>query len=256
MALHDLAKELSTTTGTADAVLSGAVDGCNTWDDAGVTNGESVKYGIVTFDLTTHRPIARELGTGTYTTSTKTVARTSVVSSSNGGSKITMTGLSHVYITPRSTDYGGGGGGGSIEFAVYQDAGWPSSNLANNASANPATIDTQLVDASGLVTLSSNVFTFNFDGWYAVEAVVYAQKTGGGALGNGEIDMGLSFSGASNNINAIYPAATATNATEAYIHFGGSLNVTSGDTLQPHIDNFSGVTIDTGFVEIRFEKLG
>lgn len=102
MAFHDLAREYSITTGTSDAVLSGAVPGCLTWDLAGVTNGETVRYTIVTYSTTTNRPTHSEEGVGTYTTSTKTLARTTIKSSTNGGSKITLTGLSEVFITPDS----------------------------------------------------------------------------------------------------------------------------------------------------------
>lgn len=100
MTFHNLAREYTETTGTSDCVLTTAVPGCNTWDNAGVTNGEVVNYGIITYSLTTHRPTHTEIGTGTYTTSTKTLARTTVHSSTNSGSKITLTGLSEVFITP------------------------------------------------------------------------------------------------------------------------------------------------------------
>src|SRR3990167_10891399 len=104
MAIHNLAREYSTTTGISNAVLTGAVPGFNTWDNAGVTNGETVRYGIKTYSLTTGRPTHSETGTGTYTTSTKTVARTTVISSTNGGSKITLAGLSEVFITAITPD--------------------------------------------------------------------------------------------------------------------------------------------------------
>lgn len=98
MAFHNLAKELSTTLGTADAVVSGAIAGFNTLEDAGVTDGETINYGIVTFDITTHRPTFSEVGIGVYDVATKTVTRASVVDSTNGGAKIVLTGLSWVFI--------------------------------------------------------------------------------------------------------------------------------------------------------------
>ena len=56
MPFRNLAREYSTTTGTSNCVLSGAVPGCNTWDLAGVANGEIVRYGIITYSTTTNRP--------------------------------------------------------------------------------------------------------------------------------------------------------------------------------------------------------
>src|SRR5215212_9180276 len=110
MSFHNLAREYTITTGTSDCVLSGAVPGCNTWDNAGVTNAEAVEYSIITYSTTTHRATGTECGSGTYTTSTKTLARTTVESSTNAGSKITLTGLSEVFIIPLASDLAGFGG--------------------------------------------------------------------------------------------------------------------------------------------------
>src|SRR3990172_9514251 len=105
MPYRNLAREYSTTPGTSDCVLTGAVPGCNTWDLAGVVTGEVVRYGIITYSTTTNRPTHSEIGVGTYTTSTKTLARTTVESSTAAGAKITLTGLSEVYITPLTSDF-------------------------------------------------------------------------------------------------------------------------------------------------------
>ena len=55
MPYRNLAREYSTTPGTSDCVLTGAVPGCNTWDLAGVVTGEVVRYGIITYSTTTNR---------------------------------------------------------------------------------------------------------------------------------------------------------------------------------------------------------
>jgi hypothetical protein len=98
MALHNLAKELSTTTGTASAVLSGAVTGYKTFEDADVVDNEVVTYGIHTFNTTTNRLTHSEVGIGTYDADTNTLSRDTVLASSNADAKITMTGVSHVFV--------------------------------------------------------------------------------------------------------------------------------------------------------------
>lgn len=147
MTFHNLAREYTTTTGTADCVLTGAVPGCNTWVLAGVTNGESVRYGIITYDTSTHRPTHSEVGTGTFNTGTLTLARTTVEGSTNAGAKIVLTGLSEVYICPAASYYNGSmtkapvmwhdqslvivganityaqDGGQAFNFVAYQDTG-------------------------------------------------------------------------------------------------------------------------------------
>src|ERR1044072_9268081 len=98
MALHNLAKELSETIGTSDAVLSGAVAGYKTFEDADVTDNEVVTYGIHTFDTNNNRLSHSEVGIGTYDTATNTLTRDTVLASSNADAKIVMTGLSHVFV--------------------------------------------------------------------------------------------------------------------------------------------------------------
>jgi hypothetical protein len=257
MALHNLACEHSTSIGDSDAVLSGAVEGCNTWDDAGVTNGESVHYVITTYSLTTHRPVDREVGTGTYTTSTKVVARTTVVSSTNGGSKITMTGLSDVAILPQASEIGGGGGGG-VSFAIYANASPPDDNITNGNSASVMNLDTEAIDADNLFTLSSDVLTVADSGLYYITASAIFTATG--TFGNGIIYIYTDSDTANSPPPYWWAAATIqttadSNKDEWNVTFAGPIELDAGDTLWFTTDNNSGVTINAGLVNVRIDKL-
>lgn len=86
----------TSTTGTGTITLGTALDGYQTFDDCGITNGQSVRYRI--FDGT-----AWELGTGTYTTSGTTLTRT-VLESSNSDAAISLSGSATVIITPLKQD--------------------------------------------------------------------------------------------------------------------------------------------------------
>jgi hypothetical protein len=105
MTLYNLARMYTTTTGTGTVTLTTAVAGCLTFDLAGVSNGETVNYGIITYDTASHRPTHSEVGTGVYTTIGTTLTRASIEKSTNGGSAITLTGLSEVYICPPASFY-------------------------------------------------------------------------------------------------------------------------------------------------------
>jgi hypothetical protein len=241
MAFHDLAREYSATTGTSNAVLSGAVVGCNTWDDAGVTNGESVKYAITTYSSSSYRVVVdREVGTGTYTTSSKTVARTTVISSTNGGSKITMTGFSQVYICPSKDDMdswtAGGGGGGGGSFALLS-ANYVDTSLNNNDDNITLRLDTELIDDDSLITLASNIATVATDGWYRVDALVTVTiNTGSNVTGNGYIQFLLTNSGDFDNSLMKYVTVSGQNYTGIDFPVSGTvLMASSGAKNHFHI---------------------
>jgi hypothetical protein len=98
MALHDLARMTSTTTGTGTLTLGAAVSGFLTFALAGVADGELVRYSI-------RDGSSSEAGLGTYTASGTTLARTTIISSTNGGSAISCSGNQQVFITALKSDF-------------------------------------------------------------------------------------------------------------------------------------------------------
>ena len=84
LVLKDRVKETSTTAGTGTLTLDGAVTGFQSF--AAVGDGNSTYYAIA--DNATG---AWEVGIGTYTSSGTTLSRTTVLSSSNGGSLVSFT---------------------------------------------------------------------------------------------------------------------------------------------------------------------
>jgi hypothetical protein len=95
--LFDRVKETSTTTGTGTLTLAGAVSNFQAFSVVG--DGNTCYYAIV------HRTIAEwEVGVGTYTASGTTLARTSVLASSNSGLVVTLqAGTKDVFITAPAT---------------------------------------------------------------------------------------------------------------------------------------------------------
>ena len=90
--LSDRVKETTTTTGTGTVTLGGTIDASKTFS-AAIGDGNSTYYCIESPDGNF------EVGIGTYTSSSNTLSRDTVISSTNGGSKISLVGVSNVFCT-------------------------------------------------------------------------------------------------------------------------------------------------------------
>ena len=92
LVLKDRVRETSTVLGTADATLLGAVTGYQAFSAIG--NGNTCYYTIA------DNSGNWEVGIGTYSTTGPTLARTTVVASSNAGAKVTFpAGTKDVFVT-------------------------------------------------------------------------------------------------------------------------------------------------------------
>lgn len=93
LVLADRVQETTTTTGTGSVTLLGAVTGFQSF--AVIGNGNTTFYTIADQGGNNW-----EVGIGTYSTTGPTLARTTVLSSSNGGSLVTFTaGIKTVFVT-------------------------------------------------------------------------------------------------------------------------------------------------------------
>jgi hypothetical protein len=159
LVLDDRVRETSSTTGTGTLNLGGAVGGFQTFV-AGVGDGNTTYYAIV------HRTEDEwELGVGTVTdATTDTLARTTVISSSNSDSAVDFSaGTKDVFVTQPASK------------AVYEDAGadvtLPDDLILGSDSAIlkfGADSDTTLThtDGTGLTLNSTNKLTFQDTGTY------------------------------------------------------------------------------------------
>jgi len=94
--LKNRAKMSTSTTGTGTITLGSALAGFQSFDVAGVSNGDQVRYTI-------QEGVNFELGLGTYTASGTTLSRTPS-ESSNSGSAISLSGNAEVFITAAAED--------------------------------------------------------------------------------------------------------------------------------------------------------
>jgi len=94
LVLSDRVQEETTTTGTGAVTLTGAVSGYQSFN-AGVGTGNTTYYTIQ--DMTNN---AWEVGIGTYTHSTTSLSRDTVLASSNSGSLVNFgAGTKQVFVT-------------------------------------------------------------------------------------------------------------------------------------------------------------
>jgi hypothetical protein len=91
--VKDRVKQSTTTTGTGSIVLNGTVSGFQTFTNA-LSDGDTTYYAI--FEVSTNE---WEVGVGTWTESTTTLARTTVLASSNSNSAIDLSAQAEVFIT-------------------------------------------------------------------------------------------------------------------------------------------------------------
>lgn len=95
--IADRVKETTTTTGTGTISLAGAMTGFQAFS-AGLSNGDTCYYALQGVDGSGNPTSVWETGIGTYASSGNTLARTTVLSSSNSGSLVTLAGTTQVWL--------------------------------------------------------------------------------------------------------------------------------------------------------------
>src|SRR5215471_14118195 len=97
MALYNLARMNTSTIGSGSITLGTPAVSFLSFTQAGVQNGDVVTYAIID-------GANREIGRGTYT-APNTLARDTVLRSTNANSRISLSGNAEVAITPAAEDF-------------------------------------------------------------------------------------------------------------------------------------------------------
>lgn len=230
---HNIAKMTSLTTGTGTLTLLNASVGFNTFALAGVLNAEIVTYTI-------RDGAQSEVGIGTYTSAGTTLSRTTVLSSTNAGSKISCSGRQTVMVSLAAEDI--------QPFASY-NAGI-GNTVTNGTDNSTLTLDTELADSSSVGTLASDTVTLACKGWYWVTVGVYYSAA---SAFNGYIK--LDFDG----IVKYQGYTTAMGILEDQLWVGPFMyNVSAdGGTLGPiKISNHLGFSIDIYIQDLTAFRIG
>jgi hypothetical protein len=152
--LVNRAKMTTATTGTGTITLGSAVDGYQTFADAGVSDADVVSYAI-------EDGTAWEIGTGTYTASGTTLSRT-VAESSNSDAAINLTGNAVVFVTALAADIVTPAYTGDVTITGELKADSLNEGFASvTSTSNAATINCEAANVF-LHTLTENTtFTFS-----------------------------------------------------------------------------------------------
>ena len=145
LVVKDRVQETSTTTGTGTFTLAGAVTGFQAFSVIG--DGNTTYYAIV-------GGAEWEVGLGTYTSSGTTLARNTILESSNGGTAVNFSaGTKNVFVTYPA------------EEAVYQDASGdayaPQFAASNGLNVNNGTIGTSYTFPTGYNSVEAGDITIS-----------------------------------------------------------------------------------------------
>lgn len=241
---RNLARMYTTTTGTGNVTLTTVVPGCKSFADVCSDSGV-YEYGMITYDLSTHRPIGSECGIGKYISSGTVFQRNTIENSTDSDdSAIDLTGLSEIYLTPIASSFNSG----FNPFAVYYYNGTDTIN--NTVTDTQLSIDTEWVDTNNVATVGSNTVTVAEDGWYEIGAIV---EYSGGAAFNGFVSIIIEA--------GIY---TLTN-TKGYVvtwaitddtnNLVVSFPLSAGNTIKVKASNISGTNLDFFVYELVVKKV-
>lgn len=231
--LHNLARMTTATAGTGTITLGSAVSGFLTFADAGVSDGDVVSYAITDGSNS-------EVGRGTYTASGTTLARTTVVNSTNAGSAISLSGSAQVMITVLAED---------VEEALQQGvhtiwvpASAMTARTTNGAEATTAELATNDV---ALATMNFDTATEEGVGFFIGmpnswnEGTVTFIPYWTAASGSGTVVFELAGNASSNDEALDTAVGTAQSSTDTFIaandcHIGPqSSAITIGGTPAP-----------------------
>jgi len=145
LVVKDRVQETSTTTGTGTFTLAGAVSGFQSFSAIG--DGNTTYYAIV-------GGAEWEVGLGTYTSSGTTLARDTILESSNSGSAVNFSaGTKNVFVTYPA------------EESVYQDANGdayaPQFAASNGLNVNNGTIGTSYTFPTGYNSVEAGDITIS-----------------------------------------------------------------------------------------------
>ena len=198
ISLGNRAKMSTSTTGTGTITLGSASTGYQTFANAGITNGQTVRYAI-------EDGSNFEIGSGTYTASGTTLTR-SVTESSNSDNAISLSGSAVVFVTATVAD-------------IFINDG--ASALTTTGVGTFASLDISGdVDVDG--TLESDAITI---GGTAVGSIFSPIAGGTGIVTTGALDAGSITSGFGAINNGASNITTTGVGTFASLDISGNIDV-------------------------------
>ena len=239
LVLKDRVRETTTTTGTGTITLAGAVTGFQTFTSV-LSNSDTTYYCIT--DGTDF-----EVGKGTFTSSGTTLARDTVLESSNSGSKVDWgVGTRDVFITQPAEKAVYLDNSGNIDTANGSNlTNLNASNLASGTVPN-ARLDQQLQDVAGLAVTNGNFIVGDGSNFVAESAGTARTSLGLGSsstadtgISNGNVPVFTSGAADNDFLRIDGTSIEGRSASEVLSDIGGQASLTFG------ISNTNAVKIDS-----------
>ena len=207
--LKNRAKMSTSTTGTGTITLGSAESGYQTFADAGVANGNVVRYVI-------EDGSNFEIGTGTYTATGTTLSRT-VSESSNSDAAINLSGSATVFIGATAEDIP----------ALYAE------NYDGTSTAPSATGTNSVAIGQGSQASGSNAIAMGYESAATQNSTFAAAISGGlsyaGARAGNSIAMG--YRSTTNNLGSVAIGYTASTSGNYSIALGNSASTGGTDAI-------------------------
>ena len=244
--LFNLAKMTTATEGTGTITLGSAVSGFLTFALAGVSDGDIVSYGI-------SDGANSEVGYGTYTASGTTLARTTILKSTNSDAAINLSGDAVVFITLLSDNIADDVALDGIPYyrknQAWSSAAFVGARYSTDAAQSFSTGSLDIInfedvdyDPDSLVTVGASwKFTAPTNGYYLVNAFVTMNTTT--TLGAGEACYLSLYKNGAAYSNIAYQASQS--ATDRYITSSGSdvIYLTASQYIDVRYSQASGGTL-------------
>lgn len=243
--LANLARMTTATAGTGTITLGSAASGYLTFAQAGITDGQTVSYGIADGSS------SREVGRGVYTSSGTTLTR-SVLRSTNSNNAINLSGTAEVFITALAEDLNAGT---KEALATEIMADTPTAYWKCDDSGST------LADSGGggfTLTLSGTT-TVNHSPLLSNDTQKYLRLGGTSGRASATTGLGLSFplTGDWTACAIVLPENVGTNAMKCFF-LGGNpaveteadniqamFNISTGQTTEAFWENGAGTNIST-----------
>jgi hypothetical protein len=225
--LYNLARAVTATKGTGSVVEGAAVTGFLTWELAGVPDAAVVSYGLQDLDVSGNITQS-EVGIGTWTTATKTLARTTVIKSTNSDAKINLAGAGNaeMYITALAGDVGMV----TVSDAAADTTTWPLLALSQTGS-----LLTPSTDAGLTYNASTNALT--------------AAAFVGALTGNADTATGLSVT--AGKTLTVSNSLTITATDGATIAAGGGIVSGTYTPTLTNVTNIAASVLNQDFIYLR-----
>jgi hypothetical protein len=148
--LADRVKDTTTTAGTGTITLSGTAP-------TGYQNFSAIGNGNTTYYTIAHQTLGEwEVGIGTYTSAGTTLARTTILASSNSGSVVTLSaGTKDVFVTGPAERFVQGLGGGTSTQPVILNGSTVSVSGTIDTGTNGLSVGPITVNSSITVTVAT-----------------------------------------------------------------------------------------------------